>query len=240
MKKTRKTNNKAMTVGIALAAVAITGVAFSTWIIVNDQSSTVTGNITLNVADVEDQSIIIRNAKVDDGAISFDCKKDDSTGPIQYSQGSGDTGEDLNFSMSFDIENAWDGSAFESYYGGFQLTWTITDTSSAFSTAISSGYIVAPWASESELTFGKPTNLTEDTNTVKVQSFTATHTAGSDNDVHVAISAEFAWGTYFGTSNPGDYAGSDASTISSYLSGLNSLKSLDSVTIAFTVAPVRA
>ena len=101
MKKSTKTIAGVL---IGLAAASVIGVGFSAWII--NQTSTVekTG-ITVTVANTTDKSILITSSAVDDGAIRFDAKTNDTTPPIVYGEESGG-GEDLTFVISYHVELA--------------------------------------------------------------------------------------------------------------------------------------
>ncbi len=241
--KTRK-NNKALTVGIALAAVAITGVAFSTYIVNLTQGNT-TPNINVVVGDVVNHSLVIQDPTVD-GKLNFDCKADDTTGPIIYSS-DGNGGESLSFTINFEIVGARENNTqnLASHFGGFTVSLSAGEggaDNSVFASMTSNNYITSPEFG-TDITINKPTSLTTGSNVVTQSPFTATYTAneGENTIVDVALKVEFGWGSYFSNANPGDYAGSDASTVSNYVNALNTLKtSLNSKTLTVTLTPLLA
>lgn len=225
---------------VGAGAVALTGIAFSAWVITRDPVSGNVNQITVTVGDVEDHSIAILNAKAVEGysALSFDAQSDDKTPPIVAGP---DSNEQMEFRVQFDISGALiSQSEFTSWYGGFKTTLSIVtnDTSAsssqinaagnALNSAVNSSYLVLPISNT--VTFSKgescPTHTDDDNGSGLTASFEAVAASDSSSEynLHVVLTYKFSWGSAFDSQNPGLTTASDESTLSSIKDALTSLK----------------
>lgn len=238
-------HNKILTYSmLGLAAVSLVGVAFSSWLVQETQGAKVE-NITVSVADVQDESLIITDAKVDakNSTFLFDAKEDDKTGPIIYT---GDTGgEDLTFGITFKVEKALNagGTAAADHFGGVNVKWEVTDDTAgqALKTAITSNYIVSPL---SDIDVALPSFTTigaDDSGTTTTVSGTNVQvTYGADTTTKttltVSVTFSFAWGSVTGTKNPGVYA-TDSATTQTALQVLDALQAANSAKFNIVLTP---
>lgn len=237
-------HNKILTYSmLGLAAVSLVGVAFSSWLVQEIQGAKV-ANITVSVADVQDKSLIITDAKVDESnkTFLFDAKEDDTTGPIIYT---GDTGgEDLTFGITFKVEKALnaDGTAAADHFGGVHVKWEVTNDAAgqALKSAITNSYIVSPLsdidaALPSFTTIGADSGTTVSENNVKVTYDADTVTKTT---LTVSVTFSFAWGSKTGGQNPGEYATTDdPATTQTALQVLNDLQDANNAKFNIVLTP---
>lgn len=87
-----------------LASVSLIAVGFSAWIVQTDIVETL-GNVTVEVADVDNQTVSILEATMTDGTFKLDAAYDDDEGPI-----------------------VWDETNFEDLSLGFEFQWAINES----------------------------------------------------------------------------------------------------------------
>lgn len=204
--------NKGKLLGIVaagLSTVSLMGVGFASWII-NGGDNRDIGNIQISVADTVDNSIKFTSARVSEPTISFDAKKDDTTGPIT---GDSQHDEDLNFSIEYVLTcpNA-------SKFGGVKAYMTISDAATtgtngkALADAITApkNYLVAPLStSNAEKTeiASKLTDKTEDGNTGNLSNKKYSTTVTGTGPIYTFTTVfSFNWGSAFNNMNPSEYA----------------------------------
>lgn len=248
MKKIRNAKKtSAMIMG--LGALALGGVAMSAWIIPGITAGTTKDPITVTVGEVKDHRLGITNINTTDDRINLDAKSDDSTGPIEWDKTG--SGEDLSFTITYDVTGAVDNSGSSpvaaSYFAGVTSYITIVtdDAGTALQTAIASDQVVLPvtTSSESQDSIIKATDITalatasDPDATQTIGRVTSTYYA-EGTSLKVTSTYSFAWGDAFSGNNPGDYAGSDESAISSIIAALQSLKTASGARLNVTLTPV--
>lgn len=216
-------------------AIALTGIAFSAWIITKDPVPKDVSPISVTVGDVEDHSVTIENAQAVDGqdSLSFDASSGDTTKPIVAGP---DSKEQLEFQVQFDISGALSSkTAFTSWYGGFKVDLSVvTDDSTegssasinaageALNSAISSHYLAMPITEEA--TFTPDTTAPNHVDVKSADGLTADCKVTETNNLHVVLTFTFSWGSAFGSSNPGFTTATDDSSLSSIKAALTALK----------------
>ena len=217
----------------SLVAVSLTSVAFANWIISGIQATT-SDNVSVTVGTVEDHRLSA-SARVTNGSICFDAKKDDKDGPIVY--GGATAGEDLSFTIEVTVTNACTSDGKEtSYFDGINLKWTMaSDTAStALTTAINSGHIIAPLPLD-----------TSGVTSVSGKNISASWT-NSETSLIATITFSFAWNTTVNThgvpkagNNPCLVSSSATSEqINSCVAMLNALYSANGAKFTVTATPV--
>ena len=222
----------------SLVAVSLTSVAFANWIISGIQATT-SDNVSVTVGTVEDHRLSA-SARVTNGSICFDAKKDDKDGPIVY--GGATAGEDLSFTIEVTVTNACtsDGNK-TSYFDGINLKWTMmanNDASTALTTAINNGHIIAPLTTSDVKLGAKATSVSE-------KNISATWT-NSGTSLIATITFSFAWNTTVEThgvqtagNNPCLVLPSATSEqINSCVAMLNALYSANGAKFTVTATPV--
>lgn len=236
-------HNKILTYSmLGLAAVSLVGVAFSSWLVQETQGAK-TESITVSVADVQDKSLIITNAEVDenDSTFLFDAKKDDTTGPIIYTGTTG--GEDLTFGITFKVKKALnaDGTAAADNFGGVNVKWEVTNDAAgqALKTAITNDYIVSP-LSDTDVDLPSFTTIEADSGTTTVSGTNVQVTYGADattkTTLTVSVTFSFAWGGVTNNLNPGEYA-TDSGTTQTALQVLNALQDANEAKFNIVLTP---
>lgn len=193
---------------LGLASVSLFSVAFSAFIVTNDQLTATSENLTVTVGDVSNKSITLSSITIEDGDIKFEPKANDNIPPMVYD---GKDAEDLTFSFSFTIENVLDNDGnWGDRLGGIYIKWD-QDDGKPFDNCIGSGYITAPKLN------GDGTPITAEDNQVlffatKGQAPANSSTNGltitkeGTSDVKVTVNYAFGWGTKFNGQNPAEYA----------------------------------
>lgn len=193
---------------LGLASVSLFSVAFSAFIVTNDQLTAQNGEVTVSVGDVVDKSISISTIDVTDGEIAFEPKESDTTGPIIYD---GTNKEDLNFAFTFTLTNVLTSEGtWGNRLGGVNIKWNEGNDGS-FATCISNGYITAPKLgvdgsgaaiTNTDAALFTVTSGGELTNSTGL-TFERVDTT---TNVKVTVNYAFGWGTKFGGKNPAEYA----------------------------------
>ena len=221
----------------SLAAVSLTSVAFANWIISGIQATT-SDNVSVTVGTVEDHRLSA-SARVTNGSICFDAKKDDKDGPIVY--GGATAGEDLSFTIEVTVTNACtsDGNK-TSYFDGINLKWTMASgtASTALTTAINGGHIIAPLTTDNVKLEAKATS-------VSGKNISATWT-NSGTSLIATITFSFAWNTTVethGVQTAGDnpclvLPSATSEQINSCVAMLNALYSANGAKYTVTATPV--
>ncbi len=252
MKKIRNAKKtSAMIMG--LGAVALGGVAMSAWIITSITAGTTTTPITVTVGEVKDHRLGITNITTTDDRINLDAKSDDSIGPIEWDKTG--SGEDLSFTITYDVTGAVDNSGSTpkaaSYFAGVTSYITIVNNDasasagSALQTAIASSQVVLPVTTSSEsqdslivaTSISSLTTASDSGETQTIGRVTSTYYA-EGTSLKVSSTYSFAWGSAFSNTNPGDYTGSDKSSIDSIIAALQSLKTASGAHLNVTLTPV--
>ena len=221
----------------SLAAVSLTSVAFANWIISGIQATT-SSNVSVTVGKVEDQRLSA-SAEVTDGSICFDAIKTDNVSPIVY--GGATAGEDLSFTIKVTVTNACDSNGNKtSYFDGINLKWTmVSDTAStALTTAINDGHIIAPLTTDNVKLEAKATS-------VSGKNISATWT-NSGTSLIATITFSFAWNTTVethGVQTAGDnpclvLPSATSEQINSCVAMLNALYSANGAKFTVTATPV--
>lgn len=203
--------SKGKTIGIvaaSLAAVSLIGVGFSAWVI-NGTKGTSTGDITVNVADVQDKRVEIQNASVTDSNIKFDSNN--GTGGLL--SGDGTNAEDLSFSISYTVKNYTKENNFK-VFGYFSNSTIGTN----FKDVAEKGLITLPYGigdgttadskGQGVLVFDG-TNLPKDgsNNNASIKT-EITETVVSES-YSVKQTFSFGWGMAFASKNPSEVSSSD-------------------------------
>lgn len=247
MKSKIHSNKKVAAVLLGAGAIAITGIAFGSWIISQPPVSGEIGNITLEVGSVKDSTLKIENLNFVDeetGKIVFDAKSGDTEPPIVSNGNDSLGGEKLDIQITFDVLNALKsgGSSPADNFGGVNLKLT-SDHLDELASAVSSNFIVSPVSLAGKGTdIGAPSGIPSSGQTASDGLISCDFT-GSDTTLKVTATISFAWGSYFNNLNPSlfDPASEAYSTVgllSSYETALNSLSALNNATFTLTVTPI--
>ena len=248
MKSKLHTTKKTAVVLLGAGAIAITGIAFGSWVISETKGGTTPSQITIQAADVIDESLVVQNISFlnEDSSVRFDAKSDDSSGPIAYGTEEGG-GEDMGFAFKFDIvgavENGSGSYAFTDYFGGFTLTMSVTDQEGyTLSQAVSSNYIVSPIDLEDGTTIEKtPINLVSGTATYTDSSTGSTYnfSCGNGDTLTVTCNLNFAWGTAFANGNPAEFVNeaTASDSLSSVKTALENIQKINNSSFTITITP---
>lgn len=199
---------KGKTIGIfavSLAAISLAGVGFSAWVI-NGTTGGSTGDITVNVADVQDKRVQISEAKVTDGQIKFDSNS--TTGGILSGDGQN---EDLFFTISYTVKNYTITNKFTIY------AYFSTESSAKFKDVVDKGLITLPTGIGDGTTTG--VTITKGNG---VLTFDGTKAPTSNSDITTTIPEtaigdtytvnqvfKFGWGKAFAYKNPCEVTSTD-------------------------------
>ncbi len=261
--KISRKSGKGAIVGIALGAVALSGVAFSAWILSGQEGQKVE-NISVSVGSVEDHRLKISGAQVTGGGLVFDCDASDTSGPIIYDSSDGLGGENLSFTVTFYIEGALENGQFANYFNGFSVKLgymsaeSLNSQDAAMSNAIASNWIVPPVAIDNttSIEINSVPTISEGTiaSSAVTPSGSATLSAVYSNvteeetssgyevasDVKVTLTVTFSWGSEFGSTNPGEFANKDMdeSSLQSIMSALESLHGASGAGLNITLTPL--
>ena len=212
----------------SLVAVSLTSVAFANWIISGIQATT-SDNVSVTVGTVEDHRLSA-SARVTNG----------SAGPITY--GGTTAGEDLSFTIKVTVTKACDSNGNKtSYFDGINLKWTMmanNDASTALTTAINNGHIIAPLTTSD-------VKLDAKAESVSGKNISASWT-NSGTSLIATITFSFAWNTTVDThgvptagNNPCLVSSSATSEqINSCVTMLNALYSANGAKFTVTATPV--
>lgn len=262
--KISRKNGKGAIVAIALGAVALSGVAFSAWIL-SGQTPDTADNISVSVGTVEDHRLKISGATVaPNDNLVFDCNASDTSGPIIYDSSDNLGGEKMNFTVTFYIEGALVNGQWAPYFNGFSVKLgymsegSLNSQDAGMSKAISASWIVPPVAIDNSTTVNVTTSTLPTISGSTIDSTPVTGENGatlsavysavtgddegydSTSDVKVTLTVTFAWGSDFNTTNPGAYAdeGMDESSLQSIMSALASLHTASGAGLSITLTPL--
>lgn len=103
----KKMNSKKLiaTLCISLGCISLVGVGLSAWIIQSNSVET-SNDITVSVADAENQLVTIEGLSLTDDSIYLDAKEGDNVAPIKHSQDDNGLVEDLTLAFEFKINKA--------------------------------------------------------------------------------------------------------------------------------------
>lgn len=221
--------NKGKLIGIvaaSLSAVSLMGVGFASWIVAGTEGSAAENNITVTVADVQDQRVTITEAKVaaNNNTINFDANGD---GVLL--KPSGNVAEDLTFGIEFKLKL---GANAKDSFSGIKAYVTGTDLLSA----VNSNFVTLP------------TGVYKDETTMKAAESTAFVYSGSElskanstdnNDgsttYTITTTLSMGWGSAFGNANPAKLTKSNK--LDDYIRDLKALKELDTKTFTLYLMP---
>lgn len=205
--------NKGKLVGVvaaSLSAVSLMGVGFASWVLNGGDKQDV-GDITITVADTEDNSItFVKDPAphlIADGGIKFDAKENDTTGPITWD---GKNSEKLNFTIEYTIN-----CVNPEKFGGVKAYMTIDNATSGAGKALadaigSKNYLIAPLSTEKTAI---ATSLTAETNDANTDELTnkkyETTVAKTNTSYKFTTKFSFNWGSTFDKKNPSEYATTD-------------------------------
>ncbi len=223
---------------LGLASVSLFSVAFSSFIVTNDQLTATSGNVTVTVGDVVDESIKITGLSITDYEIAFEPEANDTKGPIIWD---GTNSEDLDFAFTFTLTNVLTSEGkWGNRLGGVNIKWNQGD-SGTFATCITNNYITAPKLGGS----GDPITDTDAALFTVTSGGELTNSAGltfarvdTTANVTVTVNYSFAWGSAFNNDNPGN---ATSETYASIKTELDAFKAaLTDTGFTITVTPFLA
>ena len=262
--KISRKNGKGAIVAIALGAVALSGVAFSAWIL-SGQTPDTADNISVSVGTVEDHRLKISGANVaPNDNLVFDCNASDTSGPIIYDSSDNLGGEKMSFTVTFYIEGALENGEFADYFNGFKVTLgymnadgnaSMSAGNEGMANAITSDWIVPPVTigdsdgaiisslpSASDGSIGSESVSPDNNVNLKAVYEKAADdgTYSSATDVKVTLTVIFTWGSDFSSTNPGDFANNSMSDseLESIMSALESLHTASGAGLSITLTPL--
>ena len=187
---------------LGLASVSLFSVAFSSFIVTNDQLTATSDNVTVTVGDVVDESISITGLSITDPTIAFEPENGDETGPIIWD---GTNSEDLDFAFTFTLTNVLTSEGkWGDRLGGVNIKWNQGD-SGTFATCIPN-YITAPklGGSGAEITNTDAALFTVTSGGELTNSAGLTFVKADTTNVTVTVNYSFDWGSAFNNDNPGN------------------------------------
>ena len=192
--------NKGKLIGVvaaSLSAVSLMGVGFATWIITGSESVDVNDNITVEVADVQDQRLVISGATVDTSfnKVRFDADKTVKTG--QLLTASNDAAAQMFFKITYTVTNYTSTQPFT-------ISAYLTDTNGKYGLVTNNEHnlIVMPTnlgIGESEKK--EAVKFTGTGNPTATEG-TVDPVIGSNGVYNVTQTFTFTWGTAFAEMNP--------------------------------------
>ena len=231
--------NKGKLIGVvaaSLSAVSLMGVGFASWVIRGETPDT-TGDISVTVANIEDNRIIVEDARAD-GNLVFDAASGDTSGNIQTKPES--AVPVLNFKVVYTVKLGKGLSDFN-----INAKWTLgNDTASiALGTAIANQYLASPLLTSDILvstSVGHGAVYSDDADNKTHINIYSKSTKGSDANGFSVYSVEtvfhFAWGTKTETKNPSYYDDTPEHTTAA-LEALNGLKAANGAKFTITLTP---
>lgn len=220
--------NKGKAIGIvslSLAAVSLAGVGFSAWVI-SGTTGKDTGTVNVEVADIQDKRIAIKDATVTDNKIKFDA---DGTGTL-LSNSNGN--QDLNFKVQFTVEAQKEAS--------FLGVKAYLKSGEGLKTAITNKYVTLPtniYISKETMDSAKTPQYIAQAKDFTGEGEQATDTSTGVTTYTKEVSFEMAWGSAFNNTNP--TAVTDDSKLNAYITQLKALKALD-LSFTLELVPVSA
>ena len=231
--------NKGKLIGVvaaSLSAVSLMGVGFASWVIKGETPDT-TGDISVTVANIEDNRIIVENARAD-GNLVFDAANGDTSGGIHTKPES--AVPVLNFKVVYTVKLGKGLSDFN-----INAKWTFgNDTASiALGNAIDNQYLASPLSTSDILvstSVGHGAVYSDDADNKTHTNIYSKSTKGSDANGFSVYSVEtvfhFAWGTKTETKNPSYYDDTTEHTTAA-LEALNGLKAANGAKFTITLTP---
>jgi len=231
--------NKGKLIGIvaaSLSAVSLMGVGFASWII-NGTTPNTTDEISVTVADIEDDRIFVEGAQAD-GKLVFEAARGDTDGTIQTKPES--SAPVLSFKVGYTVKLGKGLSDFN-----INAKWTLgTDTAStALGTAITNGYLASPLSTTDTLvstSTGHGSVYTDDTDNKTHTNIYSKSTKGEDANGFSVYSVEtvfhFAWGAKTETKNP-SYFDDSNKHVTTALEALNGLKAANGAKFTISLTP---
>lgn len=231
--------NKGKLVGVvaaSLSAVSLMGVGFAAWII-NGTTPGTTGDISVTVAAIEDNRIIVESAKPE-GNLVFEAASEDTSGTIQTKPNS--SAPVLYFKVAYTVKLGKGLSDFN-----INAKWTLgADSASiALGQAITNGYLASPLSASDVLVStkaGHGTAYSPDTDNKTHINIFSTATAAPDVDGFSVYNVEtvfhFAWGSKTESRNPSYYDNTTEHTTAA-LEALNGLKAANGAKFTITLTP---
>lgn len=184
-------------VAASLSAVSLMGVGFASWVLTGTNNMDTTGNITVNVGDVEDKRVLIQSAVVDanNNTVAFDANSKGS-GDLGI-EGTGDQAEDRTFSLTYVVR----------VHNGMTSAWNVkaqlTGNADNYKTAVNKKkYITMPMeiGLDAEKISVSSTS-TDQAGKLTIDKSTDSATTGY-TDWKVNQTFKFGWGDAFAGKNP--------------------------------------
>lgn len=231
--------NKGKLIGVvaaSLSAVSLMGVGFASWVIKGTTPGT-TGDISVTVANIEDNRIFVEGARAD-GNLVFEAAKGDTLGDIQTKPES--PVPVLNFKVVYTVKLGKGLSDFN-----INAKWTLgNDTASAaLGTAITNNYLASPLSTSDtpvSTSVGYGTVYSDDADNKTHTNIYSKSTKGSDANGFSVYSVDtvfhFAWGTKTETKNPSYFDNTTEQTTAA-LEALNGLKAANGAKFTITLTP---
>lgn len=232
--------NKGKLIGVvaaSLSAVSLMGVGFASWVIKGETPDT-TGDISVTVANVEDNRIIVEDA-TPTGGLVFEAAEGDNLGDIRTKSES--PAPVLNFKVVYTVKLGKGLSDFN-----IKAKWTLgTETASvALGTAITNHYLDSPLMTTEDVSVstkdGHGTVYTPGANNKTSTNIYSTSNPISDVDGFSVYSVEtvfhFAWGSKTENKNPSYYDDTPEHTTAA-LEALNGLKAANGAKFTITLTP---
>lgn len=231
--------NKGKLVGVvaaSLSAVSLMGVGFAAWVI-NGTTPDTTGDISVTVAAIEDNRIIVESA-TPKGNLVFEAASEDTSGTIHTKPNS--PTPVLNFKVAYTVKLGKGLSDFN-----INAKWTLgTDSASiALGQAIANRYLASPLSTSDVLVStkaGHGTAYGADTDNKTHTNIFSTATAASGVDGFSVYNVEtvfhFAWGSKTESRNPSYYDDTPEHTTAA-LEALNGLEAANNAKFTITLTP---
>ena len=183
-------------VAASLSAVSLMGVGFASWVLTGTNDMGTTGNITVNVGDVEDKRVLIQSAVVDanNNTVAFDANSKGS-GDLKI-EGTGNQAEDRTFALTY-VVRVPNGT------GAWNVKAQLTGNADNYKTAVNTKqYITMP----EEIGLDAETISVSSASTDQAGKLTITKSTNSATtgytDWKVNQTFEFGWGAAFAGKNP--------------------------------------
>lgn len=230
--------NKGKLIGVvaaSLSAVSLMGVGFASWVIKGETPDT-TGDISVTVANVEDNRIIVEDA-TPNGNLVFDAAQGDDKGLIHTKNGEAPV---LDFKITYTVKLGKGLSDFD-----IKAKWTLgsEDASVALGTAIANNYLSSPLTTTDQsiaTKSGYGTQYVPDTENKTHINIYTTAEQGSDTDgfavYNLRTTFHFAWGSETGTMNP-SYYDVTPEQVTKAVTALNGLKAANGAKFTVTLTP---
>lgn len=205
--KNLKTKKIVLGTVMALSAVSLASVGFANWVI-NGITGVDQGNIDVSVGQIADSSVTATLVTGEcETVVKFDNIAKDANVPDGYKRlyENGDTGvEDLTFKVSFNVSTTGEVDVKTLFD---QVVFTL-NTSSAFKTCVTDGYITSPFSNYVDAkdgTFNSTYTLTNIASNSNSNPKITLHTTNNIKLIKIDAEFSFGWGEKFNNHNPGYY-----------------------------------